>query len=405
LQHTNRIILLLLNVIFSTFDAMRQYLNWRSYLVVFALSIVAIALFYFNRVAKDLEQEEHKKVTMLVEAIKAVAVANPVSQNDVTFASKVIENNTTIPLFITDDKWHIIDIMNLDTTRLAKDPDYLKRKFDVFRHQHPPVSYDFSTPGMKGRGYLVYGDSNLLERLRYYPILIIIITFFFLIIVVIAISNAQRSLQNQVWVGMSKETAHQMGTPLSSIVAWMELLRENEANKEWVDEMEKDVTRLQLVADRFSKIGSTPQLIEENVVARLQAMVDYMSMRKPKKVNIIFESSDDDVQVLLCGPLFDWVIENLMRNALDAMEGQGTIAIKLTNQPRMVTIDLCDTGKGIAKNKFKKVFAPGYSTKQRGWGLGLSLAKRIVEKYHFGNIFVKHSEVGKGTTFRIILRR
>jgi signal transduction histidine kinase len=204
---------------------------------------------------------------------------------------------------------------------------------------------------------------------------------------------------------MSKETAHQLGTPLMAIVAWMELLKENEANREWVTEMEKDVSRLQLIADRFSKIGSVPQLKEENLVDRLQGMVAYMRLRKPQKVEIDFEHEEDDVQVLLSGPLFDWVIENLMRNALDAMEGKGRILVKLINQPRTVTIDISDTGKGIPKNNFKKVFAPGYSTKQRGWGLGLSLAKRIIQKYHNASIFVKSSEPGKGTTFRIVFRR
>lgn len=384
---------------------MRKYLHWKSYLVTFALAIVGYALYYFNRVAKDMEIEERKKVTLLVEAIKAIAISPAHSQTDVTFATKVITENTTIPLIITDDKGNITEQMNLDTARLAGDPDYLKRKYDEFRQLHTPIIYDYSTPGLSGKGYLVYGDSILLNRLRYYPLLILAIIIFFLLIVVIAISNAQRSIQNQVWVGMSKETAHQLGTPLSSIVAWMELLKENEANGEWIAEMEKDVSRLQLIADRFSKIGSVPQLKEENLVGRLQGMVAYMRMRKPQKVTIDFEHEEDDVQVLLSGPLFDWVIENLIRNALDAMEGEGRILISLHNQPRVVTIDISDTGKGIPKNNFKKVFAPGFSTKQRGWGLGLSLARRIIQKYHNGSIFVKSSEPGKGTTFRIIFRR
>lgn len=384
---------------------MRKYLHWKSYLVAFALTIVGLALYYFNQVAKDMEVEEQKKVMILVEAIKTIGMTANTSQTDVTFATKVIAENTTIPLLITDDKGNIMDRVNLDTSRLAKDPDYINRKYEEFKKLHPPIPYDYSTPGMPGKGYLVYGDSVLLNRLRYYPLLILAIILFFLLIVVIAISNAQRSIQNQVWVGMSKETAHQLGTPLMAIVAWMELLKENEANREWVTEMEKDVSRLQLIADRFSKIGSVPQLKEENLVDRLQGMVDYMRLRKPQKVEIDFEHEEDDVQVLLSGPLFDWVIENLMRNALDAMEGKGRILVKLINQPRTVTIDISDTGKGIPKNNFKKVFAPGYSTKQRGWGLGLSLAKRIIQKYHNASIFVKSSEPGKGTTFRIVFRR
>jgi signal transduction histidine kinase len=384
---------------------MRKYLHWKSYLVAFALTIVGLALYYFNQVAKEMEVEEQKKVLMLLEAIKTIGMTANTSQTDVTFATKVIEENKTIPLFITDEDGNIMDQVNLDTSRLAKDPDYIKRKYEEFQKLHAPIPYDYSTPGMPGKGYLVYGDSALLNRLRYYPLLILAITFFFILIVVIAISNAQRSIQNQVWVGMSKETAHQLGTPLSAIVAWMELLKESGANKEWLAEMEKDVSRLQLIADRFSKIGSTPQLKEENLVDRLQSMVEYMRLRKPQKVEIDFEHDEDDVQVLLSGPLFDWVIENLMRNALDAMEGKGRILITLVNQPRTVTIDVSDTGKGIPKNNFKKVFAPGYSTKQRGWGLGLSLAKRIIEKYHNASIFVKSSEPGKGTTFRIMFRR
>lgn len=384
---------------------MHIFYSWKSYLIGAALVIVGLALYYFNALANAMAIEEEKKVKQLVEAIKAVAVAAPSGQSDVTFASKVIENNTTIPLFITDKSEHIIDQMNLDSSRLKKDPEYFHRKYKEFKKLHAAIPYDYGTPGFEGKGYLVYGDSELLNKLKYYPILIIIITAFFILIVVIALSNAQNSLQNQVWVGMSKETAHQMGTPLSSIVGWMELLKENEDNKEWIDEMEKDVLRLQLVADRFSKIGSVPLLFEENLVTRLQSMVNYMRTRKPQKVTIDFEYNEIDVQVLLSGPLFDWVIENLLRNALDAMEGSGSIVIKLNNQPRIVTIDISDSGKGIPKNNFKKVFNPGFSTKQRGWGLGLSLAKRIIEKYHNGSIFVKWSELGKGTTFRIIFRR
>ncbi|WP_157976998.1 sensor histidine kinase [Taibaiella helva] len=384
---------------------MRKYLHWKTYLVVFALTIVGFALYYFNQVAKDMAVEEEKRVVMLVEAFRTIAIGSPQAQSDVTFASKVITENTTIPLFLTTDKGEITSTQNLDSSRLINDPEYLARKYEEFKRLHEPLPYDYSTPGLPGKGYVVYGDSILLNRLRYYPLLILAIIVFFLLIVIIAISNAQRSIQNQVWVGMSKETAHQLGTPLSSIVAWMELLKDNESNREWISEMEKDVSRLQLIADRFSKIGSVPQLKEENLVDRLQGMVEYMRMRKPQKVTIDFEHEEDDVQVLLSGPLFDWVIENLMRNALDAMEGEGRILITLTNQPRLVTIDLSDTGKGIPKNNFKKVFAPGYSTKQRGWGLGLSLAKRIIQKYHNGSIFVKSSEPGKGTTFRIVFRR
>jgi signal transduction histidine kinase len=227
----------------------------------------------------------------------------------------------------------------------------------------------------------------------------------FLMVVLIALSSAHRSMQNQVWVGLSKETAHQLGTPLSSIEAWMELLKEHEVNNEAVVELQKDMDRLKLVADRFSKVGSTPKLEEENLVMRLQNMVDYMQKRAPNKVTISLTTNENDVPVNISASLFDWVMENLIRNSLDAMAGQGKIEIKVTNQPLQTIIDISDSGKGIPRHQIKKVFHPGFTTKKRGWGLGLSLSKRIIEKYHHGEIFVRQSELGKGATFRIILKR
>ena len=385
---------------------LRKYLHWKSYLVFLALVIVGIALVYFNRVAKDMAQQEQERILTILEGVKTIAHAQPgTAQHDVTFASKVVTQNTSLPFIITNEEGKVLSYTNIDSVKIARNPQYLEYKLAEFKKQHEPIVVDFNYGGLNGKSFVYYGDSSLLGQLKYYPLLILAIIFFFLLIVVIAISNAQRSIQNQVWVGMSKETAHQLGTPLTSIVAWMELLKEREENWEYVSEMEKDVVRLQLIADRFSKIGSVPVLVEENLVKRLEDMVEYMRARKPNKVSIDFETNEDDVQVLLSGPLFDWVMENLIRNALDAMEGEGEILIKLTNEPRMATIDISDTGKGIPKTNFKRVFSPGYSTKQRGWGLGLSLAKRIIEKYHYGSVFVKHSEVGLGTTFRIILRR
>ena len=246
---------------------------------------------------------------------------------------------------------------------------------------------------------------TLLVQLRYYPYVQLTIILLFLLVVLIALSAAHRSIQNQVWVGLSKETAHQLGTPLSSIEAWMELLKEHEVNNDAVTEMSKDLDRLKLVADRFSKVGSAPQLEEENLIIRLQNMVDYMQKRSPQKVSISLHAGKTEVPVNISGPLFDWVIENLIRNALDAMAGKGMIEVRVTDQPHHVYIDISDTGKGIAKHQVKKIFNPGFTTKKRGWGLGLSLSKRIIEKYHHGSLFVKQSELDKGTTFRIILRR
>jgi signal transduction histidine kinase len=216
---------------------------------------------------------------------------------------------------------------------------------------------------------------------------------------------AQRSIQNQVWLGLSKETAHQLGTPLMALDGWMEILREHDCNQEAVAEMEKDLSRLKLIAERFSKVGSEPQLKDENLVDRLGQMVDYMQKRAPSKVKIELHSKEDDVPVRISAPLFDWVVENLIRNALDAMKGAGRIDIYVTDLHHQVLIDVVDTGKGIARHQIRKVFTPGFTTKKRGWGLGLSLSRRIINDYHNGSIFVKNSEVGKGTTFRIILKR
>jgi len=351
--------------------------------------------------------EEQKKVDIIVKAIKAIAEENnsgsltSTSSSGFTFATQVIEENKSIPFIITDETGAITSHTNIDSAQVARDSSFVKKQLEHFREMHGTTIVEYGS----GKQYLYYGDSHLLMRLRNYPLILLSIIFVFVVIIIVAISNAQRSIQNQVWVGMSKETAHQLGTPLSSIVAWLELLKDHDGIREWVEEMEKDVARLQLIADRFSKIGSAPLLKEKNLVPRLQNMVDYMQKRAPQKVTISLIHEEEEIEVLLSGPLFDWVIENLIRNALDAMEGRGTITIIVKNQPRLVTIDLCDTGKGIPKNSFKKVFSPGYSTKQRGWGLGLSLARRIIQKYHNGSIFVKSSEPGKGTTFRIILRR
>lgn len=371
-----------------------------------ALVIAGIALYNANEMVAEMAIEEQKKVDIIVKAIRAVAEesttgSTSTSTSGFTFATQVIDDNKTIPFIITDETGVVTSYTNIDTTQIKRDSSFVQKKLDAYKLQHGTIVIDYAF----GKQNLYYGDSRLLERLRHYPLILLAIISVFVVIIIVAISNAQRSIQNQVWVGMSKETAHQLGTPLSSIVAWLELLKDHENIREWVEEMEKDVSRLQLIADRFSKIGSTPQLKEENLIPRLQDMVDYMQKRAPQKVTIALTYNDDEVEVLLSGPLFDWVIENLIRNALDAMEGKGEINISVQNQQRLVTIDICDTGKGIPKNSFKKVFAPGYSTKQRGWGLGLSLAKRIINKYHNGSIFVKGSEPGKGTTFRIILRR
>jgi two-component sensor histidine kinase len=379
---------------------MRQYLNWKTYLSLIALFIVGASLYYTNELARKLADEERKKVVQLGDALKTLVRSN--NNQETAFASGIIEQNTSIPLIITDDKGHIKDSKNIDTVHSANGNRTLQEKLADFKEVHPiPIIADYGT----GKDYVYYGESYLLTQLRYFPYVQLTIIFLFLVVVLIALSAANRSLQNQVWVGLSKETAHQLGTPLSSIEAWLELLRDNDGNNEAVIEMQKDLDRLKLVADRFSKVGSSPQLEEENLVTRLEGIVGYMQKRAPQKVLIRLHKKTDHIMVNISGPLLDWVMENLIRNALDSMAGEGKIDINVTDNGQQVWIDVHDNGKGIPGYAVKRVFTPGFTTKKRGWGLGLSLSRRIVEKYHTGSIFVKSTEVGKGTTFRIILRR
>ena len=378
---------------------MRQYLNWKTYLAVIALFIVGASLYYTSQLAQKLAVEEKKKVEELGGALKTLVKST--NDQETAFASNIIAQNTTIPLIITDDKGKISDFRNIDTLNTINPHKVVEEKLADFKKTHRPIVADYGT----GKNYVYYGESYLLTQLRYFPYVQLAIIILFLLVVLVALSAANRNLQNQVWVGLSKETAHQLGTPLSSIEAWLELLRENDANNDAVTEMQKDLDRLKLVADRFGKVGSAPQLEEQNLIIRLEDIVAYMQRRSPAKVNITLNSEQKEVPVNISGPLFDWVMENLIRNALDAMDGKGKIDITVTNTPQQVWIDVQDSGKGIPNYQVKRVFTPGFTTKKRGWGLGLSLSRRIVEKYHHGSIFVKHSEVGKGTTFRIILRR
>ncbi|MBS1588717.1 MAG: HAMP domain-containing histidine kinase [Bacteroidetes bacterium] len=378
---------------------MGQYFNWKTNLAFIALFIVGASLYYTNELAKKLATEERKKVELLAASIKTLATAT--NNDEVTFAQTFVSQNTTIPLIITDEQNNILDQKNVDTTNVGNVSKQLKRKLEEFRRMHAPIVADYGI----GHSYIYYGESYLLTELRFYPYVQLAIIFLFLLVVLIALSAAHRSLQNQVWVGLSKETAHQLGTPLSSIEGWLELLKDKEGNEEAVNEMQKDLNRLKLVADRFSKVGSNPQMQEEDVLQRVRDMVAYMKKRAPSKVSISLHTSDEEIPMYISGPLLDWVLENLLRNALDAMDGQGRIDVRVTNTPQQVWIDVCDSGKGIPRPILKKIFNPGFTTKKRGWGLGLSLSKRIVEKYHHGSLFVKSSEIGKGTVFRIILRR
>lgn len=380
---------------------MRQYLNWKTYLAIIALLIVSASLYYTNQLAAKLAVEEKKKVEEIADALKVLSNPENTKNLETAVAINTLAQNKTIPLIIADEKGNIKDKINLDSTRALSVGNYAQHQLEKYKSQHAAIKVDYGT----GIDYVYYGESYLLTQLRYFPYVQLGIIVLFLAVVLLALNAAHRSLQNQVWVGLSKETAHQMGTPLSSMEGWLELLRDDHNNTDAIAEMQNDLDRLKLVADRFGKVGSAPNLEEENLIIRLRNIVAYMQKRSPKKVFITLHEKEQDVPVNISGPLFDWVMENLIRNALDALAGQGNIDIFVTNTPQQVLVDVQDNGKGIPAHQVKKVFTPGFTTKKRGWGLGLSLARRIISIYHHGSIFVKSSEVGKGTTFRIILRR
>ncbi len=354
---------------------------------------------YTSQLASKLAEEERKKVNLFAEGIKSIATAR--NDEELSFVTNIITQDSTIPRIITDNNGKIQDIKAIDTSGIPNVAQYLNEKINQYKKINPPILVDYGF----GSVLIYYGESILLTRLRYFPYAQLAIIALFLTVVIISLGAANRAIQNQVWVGLSKETAHQLGTPISSIEGWMELLKDDLPDNYYIQEMQKDIDRLKLVADRFGKVGSEPQLQIENLVPRLTEMVNYMQKRASDKVVIHFQTQSPEINANICGAIFDWVIENLIRNALDAMDGKGTISVHIIEKDADVVIDLSDDGKGIGIQHIKKIFLPGFTTKKRGWGLGLSLSKRIIEQYHHGHLFVKESEINIGTTFRIILKK
>ena len=380
-----------------------QFLNWRLLLALIAILIVSGTIFYSQYLANKLAREEKEKVEEWVEASNFLL--NPNNNSDTRLALKIIQNNDDIPIIWTNEKDSIIDHKNLDSAKLATDSNYVRRKLKNLRFLNDPIIWQDPLDSTKVNKYY-YGHTTLLTEVRYYPLVQLFIVGLFIIITLLALRSRYRAVQNHLWAGMAKETAHQLGTPVSSLEGWVEMLRQNAVNEKIVRELEKDVDRLRLVSDRFGKIGSKPQLEERDIVTQIANMVEYVRKRAAGKVNFnINTHGKNEIKAKISEPLFDWVIENLLKNALDAMEGKGSITIDIRNSDETVNIEVTDTGKGISKQNLARVFNPGFTTKKRGWGLGLSLSKRIINQYHKGEIFVKSSELGKGTTFRIVLRK
>lgn len=384
----------------------QQWLNGKTLLFLIAVSIVTGTIFYSRYLSKKIADDEKRKVDLWVEAQRTLIDAG--DQSSFNLAAKISSENKEIPIIETDENDNInpINCVNLDTNKIKSDSTYLRRKLAEFKKLHEPILLVLSEKPKYTANKYYYGESMLQQEVRYYPIVQLIIVGLFITITIIAQRTAYISTQNQVWAGMAKETAHQLGTPVSSLKGWAEVLKDVPDAEKITTEIEKDISRLELVTDRFGKIGSKPQLEERNLVEKIRNMVEYIKKRAGTNVDFIINTfGKDEIHAMISPPLFDWVMENLLKNSLDAMEGHGTITIQIFETTTQVSIEVIDTGKGISKVNIRNVFKPGFTTKKRGWGLGLTLAKRIIDQYHKGSIYVKSSEPGKGTTFRIELNK
>jgi len=347
-------------------------------------------------------KEERKNVELWAEATRKLASPDINSNQDITFLVDVLNRNTSIPIIIADSLGQILENKNISFTEENKEK-ILIRALKKMKEENEPIIISVSKTESQ---YLYYSDSVLLENLKYYPVIQFAVILLFILVAYLAFNSSRNAEQNQVWVGMSKETAHQLGTPISSLMAWVELLKMQNIDGKLIEEFEKDTQRLQKITERFSKIGSVPELIPTDVAEMIRSTVEYLKTRSSGKVKFILDYDQQlKYEVPLNASLFSWVIENLCKNAIDAMNNNGTIQVSIAEKGEQIFIEVSDTGKGISKAYFKTVFQPGFTTKKRGWGLGLSLAKRIVENYHKGKIFLKQSEINKGTTFRIILNK
>ena len=379
-----------------------RFLNYRSLLLLTALAIISTTVWYSRYLAAQIETEERQRIEEWVQANQLKI--NPSQSEALNMASLITQNNSELPLIGTDEEDHILDVRNIDSATLLQNPAYFTELLASFKAQHQPIIYVISRQPYQANK-IYYGNSRLLKEVQYYPIVQLVVVSLFIIVFLLLVYTRNKSTQNQVWAGLAKETAHQMGTPLTSLQGWVELLKEMPGSERVVSDMEKDVARLRLVSERFGKIGSAPQLELADVVEEIERMVVYMRRRASGRVELVFERPGAAVLGRISPPLFDWVLENLLKNALDATEGSGRLLIGVSETAGQIYIDVRDTGKGIHPANIKKVFRAGFTTKKRGWGLGLTLSKRIIEQYHKGELFVKHSEPGKGTTFRIVLNK
>ena len=381
-------------------NAYRNKVVWKTFILICATLIGCVSLYYTNSLARNMATEEHKRMQIWAEAIRQMQISE--NEVEINFCLEIIRNNTSIPVILTDDDNNIVQSRNLsDSLAIMSDSAYAARCIESLQAKHDPIVINLPD---NHKNFIYYDDSTVLKQLAHFPFIQLSIIAIFLLVAYLAFSSSRRAEQNKVWIGMSKETAHQLGTPISSLMAWIEILKQDESNASYVAEMQKDIDRLQMIADRFSKIGSLPTLQPCNLSEVINTAVGYMRNRVSSNITLdVKDNTEHNVMVKLNTSLFNWVIENMIKNAIDAMDGKGCITIKMNETLKYAEILMTDTGKGLAKNQFKAIFTPGYTTKERGWGLGLSLVQRIVKDYHRGKIMVQSSEIGVGTTFKILL--
>ena len=345
------------------------------------------------------KEEERGKIEIFAAAFKELA-ANPDLNINTNLINKIYQTIEDIPTILINKSGNIDLYRNLDSLQ-CKNPEYLKTQLAIMKDQNDPIMIEYF--GITQ--YLYYRNSDLLYKLKYYPLALLLILGLFLTIIYMMYQSSKVAEQNKLWTGMAKETAHQIGTPLSSLLGWVAILKSEDVNEEYIVEIEKDVDRLNTIANRFSKIGSLPKLKTHNIVSETRIAFNYLKTRSSKKINFSFYSDKQELSTLLNIELYGWVIENLLKNAIDAMQGKGSLALEIKETPKFIKITLTDSGKGLPRKQFKRIFEPGFTTKKRGWGLGLSLSKRIIEDYHNGKISVQKSIIGKGTTFEILLHK
>lgn len=381
---------------------MRNIRNIRTVLILVAIAIALFSLLVSHSLVRDLQKEEHNKMEIFAGAYRAINEAT--DDTDLTLVQSIITGNNTIPIIVLNDDGVVENFLNIEMHN-ADTLAYLSKRAVQMREKGNSIKIYHEQQGSGRYTEVCFDDSLMLNRLTVYPYIQIGVVLIFVLIAIFALLSFKKTEQNRVWVGLSKETAHQLGTPISSLMAWTELLKDKYDGDELITEMSKDVSRLETIAERFSKVGSMPDPVAEDVAVVLNRALGYIERRSPATVRFVRNFPQTPVIVRMNAPLFEWVVENLCKNAVDAMDGNGILTIDLFEDSDNVYMEVADTGKGIAKGSFKTVFQPGFTTKKRGWGLGLSLAKRIVEEYHKGRIFVKKSEQGKGSVFRVELRK